>query len=102
MNNVNTILQNVKIENERTSQFLQSVVDHVDIGLLSFDKNGRTEIYNKAAKRYLKVQQLPELSSLKTVNEEIYKIINTIKPGQEILHKIKTDNHFTKHFSKSN
>jgi nitrogen fixation/metabolism regulation signal transduction histidine kinase len=92
MNNINTIIQNVKIENERTSQFLQSVVAHVDIGLLSFDMNGRIEIYNRAAKRYLNVQQPQQLSSLKTMNDEIFKIINTIKPGQEILHKMKIDN----------
>ena len=47
MNNLNTIIQNVKIENEKTSQFLQSVVAHVDIGLLSFDKNGSIGILNK-------------------------------------------------------
>ena len=92
MNNLNTIIQNVKIENERTSHFLQSVVDHVDIGLLSFDMNGTIEIYNRAAKRYLNVQQPRQLSSLKTMNDEIFKIINTIKPGQEILHKMKIDN----------
>ena len=93
MNRLNSIIQNVKIENERTSQFLQSVVDHVDIGLLSFDMNGRIEIYNKAAKRYLNLQQPSQLSSLKTVNGEIYKTINIIRPGQEILHKMKIDNH---------
>src|SRR5450759_388750 len=92
MNNINTIIQNVKIENERTSQFLQSVVAHVDIGLLSFDTNGRIEIYNRAAKRYFNIQQPSQLSSLKTVNDEIYKTINIIKPGQEILHKMKIDN----------
>jgi nitrogen fixation/metabolism regulation signal transduction histidine kinase len=92
MNNFNTIIQNVKIQNERTSQFLKSVVDHVDIGLLSFDVNGNIEIYNRAAKRYLNFQQPRQLSSLKTINDEIFKIINTIKPGQEILHKLKIDN----------
>ena len=84
MNTLNTIIQNVKIQNERTSQFLQSIVDHVDIGLLSFDMNGNIEIYNRAAKRYFDVQQAHQLSSLKTSNDEIFKIINTIKPGQEI------------------
>jgi two-component system, NtrC family, nitrogen regulation sensor histidine kinase NtrY len=93
MNRLNIIIQNVKIENERSSQFLLSVVDHVDIGLLSFDMNGRIEIYNKAAKKYFNVQQPSQLSSLKTVNDEIYKTINIIKPGQEILHKMKIDNH---------
>ena len=92
MNGLNTIIQNVKIENERTSHFLQTVVEHVDIGLLSFDINGRIVIYNRAAKRYLNVQQPQQLSSLQTMNEELFKIINNIKPGQEILHKMKIDN----------
>jgi nitrogen fixation/metabolism regulation signal transduction histidine kinase len=92
MNHLNMIIHNAKIENERTSHFLQSVVDHVDIGLLSFDMNGKIEIYNRAAKKYLNVQQPRQLTSLKTMNEEIFKTLNTIKPGEEILHKIKIDN----------
>jgi two-component system nitrogen regulation sensor histidine kinase NtrY len=92
MNNLNAIIQNVKIENERTSHFLQSVVDHVDIGLLSFDVNGTIGIYNAAAKRYLNVQQPGQLSSLKAMDGELFKIVSTIKPEQEILHKMKIDN----------
>jgi two-component system, NtrC family, nitrogen regulation sensor histidine kinase NtrY len=92
MNNLIKIIQSVKIENERTSQFLQSVVDHVDIGLLSFDMNGRIEIYNRAAKRYINIHHPMNLSSLENMNDEIFQIINTIKPGQEILHKIKINN----------
>jgi two-component system, NtrC family, nitrogen regulation sensor histidine kinase NtrY len=92
LNAFNTILHNTKIENERTSHFLQSVVDHVDIGLLAFDINGKIEIYNKAAKRYLDIQHLRQVLSLKPMNDEIFKIINTIKPGQEILHKTKIGN----------
>ena len=91
MNYLNMVIHNVKIENERTGHFLQTVFEHVDIGLLSFDSNGKIEIFNRAAKRYLNVQQPEQLSSLTAVNDEIYKIINTIKPGQEILHKMKTD-----------
>jgi two-component system nitrogen regulation sensor histidine kinase NtrY len=91
MNNLNTIIHNVKIENERTGHFLHTVVEHVDIGLLSFDMNGKIEIYNRAAKRYLNVQRPRQLSSLKSMNDEIFNIINTIKPGQEILHKMKID-----------
>jgi two-component system nitrogen regulation sensor histidine kinase NtrY len=92
MNHLNTIIQNVKIENERTSQFMQSIVDHVDIGLLSFDNHGNIEIYNRAAKRYLNIQQLQQLSSIKMKDGEIFKIINTIRPGHEILHKNLTNN----------
>jgi len=92
MNHLNTIIQHVKIKNERSSHSLQNLVDHVDIGLLSFDMNGRIEIYNKAAIRYLNVREPQQLSSLGPMNEEIVEILNTIKPGQEILHKMKIDN----------
>jgi two-component system nitrogen regulation sensor histidine kinase NtrY len=92
MNNVNAVIQNVKIENERTSHFLQSVVDHVDTGLLSFDMKGTIGIFNRAARRYINVQQPWHLSSLKPVNDELFNIINAIRPGQEILHKMKIDN----------
>jgi nitrogen fixation/metabolism regulation signal transduction histidine kinase len=91
MNRLNRILQNVKIENERTSQFLQTVVEHVDMGLISYDSNGNIKIYNRAAKKYFNVQQPQQLSSLKTNNDELFEIINAIKPGQEILHKMKSD-----------
>ena len=92
MNTVNTIIHNVRIENERTGQFLRSVVDHVDIGLLSFDLNGKIEIYNKAARRYLDADHPHQLSSFKASNSEIISIINSIKPGQEILHKVRVTN----------
>jgi two-component system, NtrC family, nitrogen regulation sensor histidine kinase NtrY len=92
MNSLNTLIQNAIIEKERTSHFLHSVVDHVDAGLLSFDLNGNIKIFNKAAKKYLIVQQPFHLLSLKTTNDDMFEIINTVKPGQEILHKMKIDN----------
>ncbi len=92
MNDVNTIIQNVKIENERTRHFLQSVVDHIDIGLLSFDKNGTIEFFNKAANRHLNIQRQGQLSSLRKLNDGLYKILSTIKPGQEILYKMNLNN----------
>jgi two-component system, NtrC family, nitrogen regulation sensor histidine kinase NtrY len=92
MNRLNSIIQNSKIEKERAGHFLQSLVEHVDIGLLSFDINGEIGIYNRAAAKYLKVQHPGNLSFFKTENDEVYGIINMIKPGQEILHKIKIEN----------
>ena len=87
LNQLNISIQNAKIENEKTSQFMQSLVDHVDIGLLSYDDKGKIEIYNRAAQRYLRIQQNPKSSSLEKKNDELFKIIKTIRPGQEILHK---------------
>ncbi|HEX2919690.1 MAG TPA: ATP-binding protein [Bacteroidales bacterium] len=92
MNSVNTIIRNARIETERTSRFLQSVVDHVDTGLLSFDVNCTIKFYNSAAKKYLNIQQPEQMASLKTKDDNLFGIINTISPGQEILHKMIVNN----------
>ncbi len=91
MNDLNTIIQHIKVENERTKHFLQTMVDHVDIGLLSFDSKGRIDICNKAAKRYIPVQRPWKLMSLKTGDNELYEIISNIRPGQEKLYKMRLD-----------
>jgi two-component system, NtrC family, nitrogen regulation sensor histidine kinase NtrY len=92
MNYLNSLIQKTKIENERTGQFLQSIVDHVDVGLMAFDSSGKIEIYNRAARKYLNTNQPLNLSLLETTNNEIFKIVNSIRPGQEILHKMKREN----------
>jgi two-component system, NtrC family, nitrogen regulation sensor histidine kinase NtrY len=92
MNDLNGAIQNIKIENERTSHFLQHVVDHVGVGLLAFDEKGHVKIYNKAAKRYLNVSQPMQLSSFRAIDGGLFAIVDTIKPGQEILYKMKMDN----------
>ena len=92
MNYLNSVIQKTKMENERTGQFLQSIVDHVDVGLIAFDSSGKIEIYNREARKYLNINQPLNLSSLETKNNEIYKIVSSIRPGQEILHKLKREN----------
>ncbi len=92
MNHLNTIIQQIKIEQERTAHFLQNIVDHVDIGLMSFDDAGKIEIYNRTAKKYFSLQHPWQISTLKIRNKELFDIISSIKPGQEILHKTTIDN----------
>lgn len=92
MNYLNATIQNIKIENERTSHFLQCIVDHVDIGLLAFDEQGTIRIYNRAIKRFIEVQQPTQLSLLNAMDEALFAVVNSIKPGQEILYNMKREN----------
>jgi two-component system, NtrC family, nitrogen regulation sensor histidine kinase NtrY len=92
MNHVNTLIQRVKLENEKSAQFLNSVVDHIDSGLLSIDLNGEIKIFNQAAKKYFNVLQPVKLSALGSTDEGLSAIVNSIQPGQEILHKVRIGN----------
>jgi two-component system, NtrC family, nitrogen regulation sensor histidine kinase NtrY len=86
MNDVNNVIQKVKLENERTSQFLKSVVEHIDTGLLSFDQNGRVEIINKTAESYLSA---PQQQNIYSVNDDFSGILASVRPGQDVVHRIR-------------
>jgi two-component system, NtrC family, nitrogen regulation sensor histidine kinase NtrY len=92
MNAVIRALQSAKIENETSRFMLGEVVGHVSTGLLSFDAQGKIEFQNNAAKRFINVSNGCQLSLIKKDDEELFKILNNIGPGQELLYRQKKDN----------
>lgn len=91
MNRVNSIIQDARIESERAGHFLQSVIDHIDTGLLSVVETGRTGICNRAARKYVNIHKSSLVSSPVNDNDEISGILGAIRPGQEILYRKLTD-----------
>jgi nitrogen fixation/metabolism regulation signal transduction histidine kinase len=90
MNQVSGIIQDARMESERAGLFLQSVIDHIETGLLSVDKKGRTGICNRAARRYVNIHKSCHISSPGNGDDEISVILEAIRPGQEILYRKKT------------
>ncbi|MCE5250976.1 ATP-binding protein [bacterium] len=78
-------------EKEESFRYLETVVQHVGIGLLSFQPDGTVELMNNAAKRLLRVSHLKSVSSLASFSQELVDTLLTLKPGERKLVKI-TDN----------
>jgi two-component system, NtrC family, nitrogen regulation sensor histidine kinase NtrY len=61
------ILENIRqarIEKEESLRYLQTVVEHIGIGLICFNARGEVELINKSAKRILKISHLKNLDAL--------------------------------------
>ena len=58
LNNVLNHFKSVRFEREETLKYLETVVEHVGIGLISFNASGDIELCNKAAKRILRLTHL--------------------------------------------
>ncbi len=54
-NNVILKFQNTRSEKEEHLRYLETVMQHVGIGLISYNQNGEVQFINNAAKRLLKV-----------------------------------------------
>jgi nitrogen fixation/metabolism regulation signal transduction histidine kinase len=83
--------QQIRREREENYRYLQTVVQHVGVGLLAFDDSGKVELINSAAKKLLGVTVLRNISSLKTLSRDLYVKLSGMKSGGRSLIKIQRD-----------
>ena len=83
--------QRAKLEKEEHFRFLQTIVDHVGIGLVAFNPRGEVEMINNAAKKLLKVPRLKNIHDLETVSARLVEKLFDLSPGANDLVKLKQD-----------
>jgi two-component system, NtrC family, nitrogen regulation sensor histidine kinase NtrY len=92
LNGLINSIQTANIKSDRNEHLMQSLADHIDVGIIAFYNTGSIEICNQVARRYLMLTNPKQINTIKEKNEELFRIINTISPGKEILHKLIIDN----------
>jgi len=80
-----------RAEKEENYNYLQTVVQHVNIGIICFDSEGDVDMYNNAAKRIFKKNIIRNINDLKTVENELPETLLQMKAGDKILLKIYTE-----------
>jgi len=80
--------QRIRTEKEEHFHYLQTVVQHIGIGLIAFNQNGDVELINNATKELLKVKHLRRIKDLQTTSKELADLLSNIKPGGKHLIKL--------------
>lgn len=91
MNQVSSAFQTARSEKEEQYHYLQTIIQHVGIGLLAFDETGRIELLNPAAKRLLQISQLVDLQSLRSRSAVLVDALERIGTGEKTLIEYPTD-----------
>ena len=86
------MLKDARIEREKQDRYLQFIIEHVDIGLLSFQETGKIVHYNPAARKLLRMEHLSGLELLNYIYPEFKQILMDLSPGKSILIKISYEN----------
>jgi nitrogen fixation/metabolism regulation signal transduction histidine kinase len=81
-------LQEDQAEKEANYQYFRSVFQHLSIGLITFDEEGKVQIVNTAAKRMMNIQQLVNIGEVEKINKELHHAINNLRTGGSELIKI--------------
>ncbi len=85
-------------EKEAQHRYLQTVVQHVGIGLIAFLSDGRVDMINTAAKRMLKIPHLKNVRALPPQMQPLLEALRQLPAGEKTLVKI-TDQEETIQFS---
>jgi nitrogen fixation/metabolism regulation signal transduction histidine kinase len=81
-----------RTEKEEHFRYLQTVVQHVSIGLMAYTSDGNVELINNAAKHLMKINNIKNISDLSVVSDSLVEAISKIKAGEKILVKIADGN----------
>ncbi len=86
MNLVIDAFKAARAEKEANIQFLNTLVQHIDVGIICYDSQENMEILNNAAIRLLDVYRLRVLSDLKgTPVEPLYDLLKNLESGQRAM-----------------
>ncbi|MEX0662249.1 MAG: HAMP domain-containing sensor histidine kinase [Balneolaceae bacterium] len=79
-------------EKEESIRYLETVVQHIGIGLICFNRKGEVALMNTAAKRLFKVATLRKIESLKDISETLFITIQKLKGGNRSLIRVSVQN----------
>ncbi len=87
-NSVIADFRKARADKEEQYHYLQTVVQHVGLGLLAFDQSGEVDLINNAAKRLLQVPFLKNISTLASFSPELVATLGNLRAGRKTLVKI--------------
>ena len=92
LNKVNQIIEQARIEKIGQYEYLKQVVEHVGMGILSFDEDLKVQFFNPAGKEILKISKLTSINDLDKQYLGLAHKLKNIQSNQQQLINIKSTN----------
>jgi len=80
--------QDVRAEKEENYYYLQTVIQHIGIALIAYQKDGKVELINNATKKLFQVRNLTNIESLRNFSPELVERLFKIGHGENTLIKV--------------
>ncbi|TLX76017.1 ATP-binding protein [Labilibacter sediminis] len=80
--------QEVRAEKEENFYYLQTVIQHIGIALIAYQKDGKVELINNATKKLFQIRNLNNIQSLNGFSSNLVDNLFNIKHGENTLIKV--------------
>ena len=90
-NEVLHAFRQARAEKEANLQYLNTIVQHIGTGLITFDSTGQVNIINNAALRMLGIYRLHQLSELQDKHPRLFELLSNLDSGVRELYRTPSD-----------
>ena len=90
-NEVLEAFRKARSEKEEHWQYLNTVVQQVRTGILSFDPKGNVQLINANAKKFMGIQSIKNIEELAIKNPKLLEALKAVEPGKSTLYKVGQD-----------
>jgi nitrogen fixation/metabolism regulation signal transduction histidine kinase len=90
-NEVLEAFRKARSEKEEHWQYLNTIVQQVRTGILSFDAEGTIQLMNANAKRFIGIVNIKNIHELEKSNVKLYQALQDVQPGKSTLYKSGTE-----------
>jgi len=85
---INRLFQKERREKETQHNYLNYLIEHIGVGIITFGDDGKIDLINPAAKAIFAEKNIPELATLNKFNSEFEKLIKDLKLNEKALIRI--------------
>jgi two-component system nitrogen regulation sensor histidine kinase NtrY len=96
-NEVLEAFRQTRAEKEANLKYIDTIVQHINIGVLSFDMEGKIELINPAAFRLLGIYRLRNIGELKTLHPGLADLLMGLHSGNKILYRTQQEQQLSIH-----
>lgn len=88
LNDVIQEFKSTRTEKEEHYHYLQTLLQHISIGVIAFRRDGKVDMINNALKRLLRINYLKHVSELTKVKEDLPALLLSMKSEDKTLVKL--------------
>ena len=96
-NEVLEAFRQTRAEKEANLKYIDTIVQHISIGVLSFDTEGKIELINPAAFRLMGIYRLRNIHELKTIHPGLAELLMELPSGNKTLYATRQEQQLSIH-----
>ncbi len=85
LNKVNDLIKKIKFELQEQEQYFKTILEHISIGIITYNENGNIFLSNSAARSLLNFEHLNHIDQILRVDKKLFTTFRELQPGDNRL-----------------